>query len=73
MLLSQLLKDWVLILAVVILVSIDVLFLLIYTAVEVVRGTFYPILLSNEENIRSLVGVSDMHHISNCMVLYTGF
>ena len=57
---SQFLKDWVLVLAVAVLVSIDIIILVTYTTVEGVRGNLNAILLSNEENFISLFGVSGM-------------
>ena len=53
----QFLKDWVLVLAVAVLVSIDILILVIYTLVESINGKFNAVLESNEENAVSLHGV----------------
>ena len=54
---SQFLKDWVLALAVAVLVSIDIFILVIYTVVEWAKGNFSAILQSNEENTVSHIGV----------------
>ena len=54
---SQFLKDWVLALAVAVLVSIDIFILVIYTVVEWANGNFSAILQSNEENTVSHIGV----------------
>ena len=53
----QFLKDWVLFLAVTVLVSIDIFILVIYTLVELTNGKFNAVLESNEENSVSLHGV----------------
>ena len=55
----QFLKDWILAVVVALLVSIDIVILLIYTAIELNKETFKPNLSENEENIKSLFGVSD--------------
>ena len=54
---SQFLKDWVLVLAVGVLVSIDIFILVVYTVVELTNENFNAILESNEENTVSLHGV----------------
>ena len=53
----QFLKDWVLVLAVAVLVSIDIIILVIYTLVELTNGKFNAVLKSNQENEVSLHGV----------------
>ena len=54
----QFLKDWVLALAVAVLVSIDIFVLAVYTVVELAKGNFSATLLSDEENPISHIGVS---------------
>ena len=57
--LSQLLKDWVLALAVAVMISVDVIILVTYTILELVGGNFTVILKSNDENFTSRFGVSN--------------
>lgn len=57
--LSQLLKDWVLALAVAVMISVDLIILVTYTILELVGGNFTVILKSNDENFTSRFGVSN--------------
>ena len=53
----QFLKDWVLALAVGVLVAIDIFIIIIFTVVEAASGDLDADLQSNDENIVSLLGV----------------
>ena len=55
---NQTLKDWMLGLSVAVFVSIDIVVLVIYTAVEALHGSLNAILMPNDEHAILLVGVS---------------
>ena len=53
----QTVQDWMLMLMIAVLTAIDILILLIYTAVGWVQGSLNTQLVSNEENPQSEFGV----------------
>ena len=55
---NQTLKDWMLALSVAVFVSIDIAVLVVYTAVEALRGNLNAVLMPNDEHAILLVGVS---------------
>ena len=55
---TQAIKDWMLALAVGVLVLIDITILLVYTVIEGYRGNLIAIRVQNRENMKDVDGVS---------------
>ena len=61
--LIQVIKDWMLALGVLLLVVIDLIVLITYTAVEGARGNLSAKRVPNRENPEDMVGVSTCIHV----------
>ena len=59
----QVIKDWMLALGVLLLVVIDLIVLITYTAVEGARGNLSAKRVPNRENPEDMVGVSTCIHV----------